>query len=166
MPIVRNGAIIEDPWVRLGDDAPLPSTGDVIIPPERLKAEWRAIAGREGRVGVALPNDASVDAFAPLLCRLALVVLEFPAFTDGRAYSQARRLRTAHGYTGELRAAGNVLADQAAFMVRVGFDSFEVSDGQPLETWKAALESMSLAYQHGYDGAAATRYRPTPPARA
>ena len=158
MPIISNGEIVEDAWILAGEDTELPSGADVILPLARLQADADAARHHVGRLGVLLPNDAELEEIADLLPRLALVVLEFPAFTDGRAYSQARRLRTQYAFTGELRASGNVLADQAAFMTRVGFDSFDVADGQPLETWRDALAAMTGAYQQGYRGGAATRY--------
>ena len=65
------------------------------------------------------PDEAHLD-------RLAVVALVFPSFRDGRAYSQARLLRERHNYRGELRATGQVLRDQFLFMLRAGFDSFEV----------------------------------------
>lgn len=157
MPIISNGEIVEDSWVLADDDAPLPSGADVILPLARLTAETTEAQSHNGRIGVVLPNDAELEEIADLLPRLALVVLDFPAFTDGRAYSQARQLRTQYGFTGELRASGNVLADQAAFMTRVGFDSFDVAGGQALETWRDALSAMTRAYQQGYRGGA-TRY--------
>ena len=159
MPIISNGETVNDPWVMLDDDAALPAEGDVILSLERLKAEQGAIAGRKGRTGVVLPNAADMADLDALPGSLSLVVLEFPAFTDGRAYSQARQLRTKLGYRGELRASGDVLADQAAFMVGVGFDSFEIAPDQSLDVWTRASRSMSLAYQRGYEGGAATRYR-------
>lgn len=165
MPLIKDGRFIEDGWVQIEGDATLPGDRDVILPLDRLKAEGAAIAARNGRTGVALPNDADPDEIAPFLASLDLVVLTFPAFTDGRAYSQARLLRTKLGFTKELRATGDVLADQAAFMQQVGFDTFEVSGNQPLETWLEALETMSLTYQRGYAGGARTRYPSTQGAR-
>lgn len=74
---------------------------------------------------VSLANTDPVEDLTPHVDRLRLVVLEFPKFSDGRAYSQARLLRGRLGYRGELRATGDVPQDQAAFMLRCGFDSFE-----------------------------------------
>ena len=162
MPLIRDGAFADDPWVALDDESPLPGDRDVIVSLDRLKAESGRIAGRNGRTGVALPNDADPREIADLLAHLDLVALHFPAFTDGRAYSQARQLRIQLGFAGELRATGNVLADQAAFMLRVGFDSFEVGDDVSPETWNRAASAMSLAYQRGYDARLALRKKAPP----
>ena len=74
---------------------------------------------------ITLANTDEVTALGDRLVGVQLVVLNFPKFTDGRAYSQARLLRERLGYTGELRATGVVLRDQLPFLLRCGFDSFE-----------------------------------------
>ncbi len=164
MPVIRDGQIVEDGWRLLAEDEALPSDGDVIVPLERLLAEPDALTGRTGRNGVLVPNAADLTELDPLLAQLDLVALEFPAFTDGRAYSQARKLRSELGYTGELRASGEVMADQALFLIGVGFDSFEITGKQCLETWEKASRAISLSYQEGYQGPGATRYGEGPPA--
>ena len=68
------------------------------------------------------PGDDARD-LLPHLARLQLIEVNFPLFGDGRGYSAARILREA-GYQGEIRAVGEVLVDQIAFMRRCGFDSF------------------------------------------
>ena len=85
----------------------------------------------------------------PHLDRLALIEIAFPKYRDGRGYSSARILREA-GYTGELRAQGDVLVDQIAFMKRCGFDSF--SPEAPLN--QADVEAALSRYDHVYQGAA------------
>src|SRR5476649_2735616 len=72
-----------------------------------------------------LANIEDVEKLGARLDGVKLVVLEFPKFTDGRAYSQARILRERLGYTGELRASGAVFLDQLPFLLRCGFDAFE-----------------------------------------
>ena len=168
MPLIRNGEIIADTWTRLDDDAALPGDGDVILSLGRLKRDADRIAKRSGGTGVILPNSAQVEEIEALLPYLSLIALEFPSPTDGRAYSQARQLRVKLGYTGELRAIGVVLADQAVFMRRVGIDAFETDSRQSLGTWTKALHAITLAYQRGYDGDATTRDRGrhSAPARA
>lgn len=152
MPLIRDGEIIEDTWTRLGDDDVLPEDGDAIVSHDRLRDETDAVLWRKGRTGVALTNSEDPAELEPLLGDLDLIALEFPAFTDGRAYSQARLLRSKLGYTGELRATGQVLADQAPLMLSCGFDTFEVDDSQNLETWRRAASAMTLTYQRAFAG--------------
>lgn len=100
---------------------------------------------------LVISNDAAVADIACDLNGFDVIILDFPAFKDGRAYSQARLLRSRFGYTGEIRARGNVLRDQIAFMVRCGFNAFEV-DGLDAASADAALHELSFAYQAAADG--------------
>lgn len=86
----------------------------------------------------------------PFLDRLTLVEVNFPAFTDGRGYSAARILREA-GYTGELRAVGEVLVDQLAFMRRCGFDSFAPDRPVDETDARAAFARWPQVYQPAAD---------------
>jgi uncharacterized protein (DUF934 family) len=101
----------------------------------------------------AVRLDPADDARAllPFLDRLALVEVAFPAFRDGRGYSSARILRES-GYTGELRAAGDVLVDQLAYMRRAGFDSFAPAAPIDGAAAKRALARYPAAYQRAADG--------------
>lgn len=80
------------------------------------------------RIGVEILPGESLDAILPFLSRLRLIALAFPAYNDGRSYSKAALLRTRHGYTGALRATGDVLFDQISHMLRCGFSELEVSN--------------------------------------
>ncbi len=157
MPLLRDGQITQDTWTALDDADELPGEGDVIVSYERLQKDAGLLAARKGRTGVTIENSFDPGELEAHLAHLELIALDFPAFTDGRAYSQARQLRTKHGFRGELRATGNVLADQAAFLARVGFDSFEINAAQSIDVWNKAVGSMSVAYQRGYDGKQAIR---------
>ena len=84
------------------------------------------------------------------LGRLALVEVNFPAFGDGRGYSSARILREA-GYEGELRAVGDVLVDQLAYMRRCGFDAFEPDQQLDKDDVIAAFERWPEVYQIAAD---------------
>jgi uncharacterized protein (DUF934 family) len=148
MPLLKNAGFVQDDWTHLGADDPLPAAGDVVVPFGRLLKDWEQLLKHDGRLGAVLPNVERAEALTLFLPRLALIVLPFPAFTDGRAYSLARKLREI-GYTGELRATGNVLPDQLQFMRQVGFESFDVADRFSSETWLKASRQFSLAYQRG-----------------
>jgi uncharacterized protein (DUF934 family) len=148
MPLLKKNTFITDSWTHLADDAALPATGAVTVTFERLEKEWDSLARYTGLLGVRLANTAKAQNLAPYISQLALIVLPFPAFNDGRAYSIARQLRL-DGYRGELRATGNVLPDQLQFMQQVGIDAYDVSERFPLEAWQRASKQMSLAYQRG-----------------
>lgn len=108
-----------------------------------------AFLDQSNATAVRLEPDDDARALIPHLDRLALIEIAFPKYRDGRGYSSARILREA-GYTGELRAQGDVLVDQIAFMKRCGFDSF--APETPLN--QADVEAALSRYDHVYQGAA------------
>jgi uncharacterized protein (DUF934 family) len=148
MPLLKNNAFVYDEWTNLNEEEATPEGGKIIVSFARLTKEWDSLAKFPGVLGVKVENTERVEALAPYLSQIGIIVLAFPAFTDGRAYSVARGLRL-DGYRGELRAEGNLLPDQLQYMRQVGFDSFEVNDRFPLQSWQAAANQMSLAYQRG-----------------
>ena len=152
MPLVRNGRIAEDRYVRVLDDAPLPDGVPLIVPAARLLADAAELARREAPVGVLWPNDRRVSELAPHLDWLALVALVFPKFKDGRAYSQARQLRERYGFRGELRATGEILRDQFLFLERAGFDSLEVKKATDAAAFEETSRRYSVFYQPTGDG--------------
>jgi len=152
MPLVKNGKITDDAFVRVADDAPLPSDGAILISAARFLEDPEAISGRLGKTGVVWPNSRDVDDLVPYLDRLAAVALVFPTFRDGRAYSQARLLRERFLYRGELRATGQVLRDQFVFMLRAGFDAFEVKKEADAEVFAQTAKRYSVFYQPTGDG--------------
>jgi uncharacterized protein (DUF934 family) len=103
---------------------------------------------------VVWPNNRDLDVLLPHLDRLAVVALVFPSFRDGRAYSQARLLRERYDFRGELRATGDVLRDQFQFLMRAGFDSFEVKKPADALVFAKAAARYSVFYQQSADGRA------------
>jgi uncharacterized protein (DUF934 family) len=152
MPLVKAGQIVDDPYVRVLDDAPLPDDGPVLLTARRFVADANELAQRDGRIGVLWPNDRKVAELAPWLDRLALIALVFPKFRDGRAYSQARLLRERYGFRRELRATGEILRDQFQFLLRAGFDSFEVKKPDDARVFAEAAARFSVFYQPSADG--------------
>ena len=149
--LIRDRAISADDYTDLADDQPLPAGGRCIVPLARWQAE-QASAGPAPGIGVRLPNTADVVQAWPLLQDRPLIVLEFPAFPDGRAYSQARSLRDRLGYRGELRAVGAaVVLDQLQSLQRCGFNSFVLRADQDAQACVALLKAELLAYQKAAD---------------
>jgi uncharacterized protein (DUF934 family) len=154
MPLVEGGRIVEDRYVHVADEAPIPDRVPVIVPATRFLADANELTRRDGSLGVAWPNDRRIAELEPWLSHLALVALNFPKFRDGRAYSQARLLREHYGFRGTLRATGDVLRDQFHVLVRAGFDSFAVKKTADALVFAEVLARYSVVYQPGADGRA------------
>jgi uncharacterized protein (DUF934 family) len=137
-----------------------PESGNHPAPPDSGfdRASARP-SGNDRRIGVIWPNNRDVDDLVPYLDRLAAVALVFPTFRDGRAYSQARLLRERFGYRGELRATGQVLRDQFVFMLRAGFDAFEVKKDSDAAAFASTVQRYSVFYQPTGDGRVTALHR-------
>lgn len=149
MALINLSGIATGDWTFVADDAPLFDLAEAVVSLERLLAEGTALAADAVHLGVVLRPDDAVEALGPHLADLAFIAITFPQFTDGRGYSQAHRLRQEFGFQGELRAIGDVLADQAWFMARAGFDTLELAPGVDPATVKSVLERYKFAYQPG-----------------
>ena len=152
MPLVRDGKIAVDAFVHVADDAPIPDDGAILVSSARFLEDPQGLSRRAGKTGVVWPNNRDVDDLVPYLDRLAVVGLVFPTFRDGRAYSQARLLRERHGFRGELRATGQVLRDQFVFMLRAGFNAFEVKKDSDAQAFVSTAKRYSVFYQPTGDG--------------
>lgn len=118
-------------------------------PHEEPAVTLDAFLGQTNATAVRLESDEDARKLLPHLGQLALIEIAFPKFRDGRGYSAGRILREA-GYTGELRAQGDVLVDQIPLMRRCGFDSFT-----PEVAIDEAVLARSLSrYDHAYQRAA------------
>jgi uncharacterized protein (DUF934 family) len=152
MRLIKGGAFAEDVYTAVADDAPLPETGPFVVTLARFQKDRDNILARNAPIGVRLASADSPETLAEDLERISLVVLSFPYFKDGRAFSWARMLRSRLGFKGEIRGCGHFLFDQIAFMNRSGFDTFEVPDDFTLEQFQRALGEISVAYQPSIDG--------------
>lgn len=130
------------PFLRFRDDDPV---GDPAVTVDAFLGQGNATAVR------IEPGDDTRE-LLPHLDRVALVEVNFPTFGDGRGYSVARILRE-EGYTGELRAVGDVLVDQLAYMRRCGFDAFEPDEPLNAGDVETALGRFPHACQQAADSA-------------
>ena len=108
------------------------------------------LADQTNALAVRIEAGDDARALIPHLDRLALIEVSFPSFRDGRGYSAGRVLREA-GYTGELRAAGDVLVDQLPLMRRCGFDSFAPEAEIDTDTLQRSLDRYDHRYQRAAD---------------
>lgn len=105
-----------------------------------VREQWPAKGSEAYKpVGVILPNDADIEVLEQDIAKLDLVVLQFPKWTDGRAYSQARILRARYRFGGEVRASGDVLVDMMPLLARTGFDAVVLRGDQDRATAERTL---------------------------
>lgn len=152
--ILHGGELVEDDWTVIEDGRTEleAAGGKVIVTLARWRAERETLLARHSAVGVLVPNTADIEAVYPEIADRALIALQFPAFTDGRALSQAVVLRKRLGYRSELRAVGDVIRDLVFWLGRCGFDSIVPRKGQNLEACREALGELKVAYQAAADG--------------
>ena len=143
-------SLANDRFTQVADEEPLPG-GDVIISLTRFQAEGDRLLSEGRAVGVRVEAGEEIEGLAYDLPRIAVVALAFPKFRDGRHYTNARLLRERFDYRGEVRAVGDVLREQAMFMVRCGFDAFEPADDSGPDEWLAATRRFTHVYQRAAD---------------
>lgn len=157
--LIKHGVATTDSWQILDlaagespETVALPD-GDIIFPLAVWQARKDEIVSRP-TIGLLLQPADRVEEVAGELASFNLIAVNFPKFVDGRGYSTAALLRQRYGYTGELRAVGDVLHDQLFFMRRVGFDSYALKDGKSLDYAIAAgFKPFTEAYQGATDQA-------------
>ena len=152
MALIKDGKLVADTFVDASGAEAIPPTGAVLVTFDQWQAQRAALLARGTPLGVRLHSDQPPALIAADLPHFALVALEFPKFRDGRAYSYARLLRERYGFTGELRAIGDVLLEQLFFMLRTGFNAFEIQGDDPLRAYGTALGDVSVWYQPTGDG--------------
>ena len=146
--LIRNGQVAENHWLLVEMDAGLDNvegtdTGQkVMVPLAMWLAEKESLAGCDKDIGVWLDSEDDPYLLAEDVASLPLIALRFPSFRDGRPYSAAAILRERMGYTGELRAIGEVLRDQLYYMQKCGFDSFELAEGVKVEDALSAFNDF------------------------
>ena len=141
-------SIEDDGWLLLSESgSDIWPDGDFIVPLSDWLARSETLKARSGRTGVWLAPADDTLTLKDRLDGLALIAVEFPKFTDGRGYSHATLLRRRLGWTGELRAFGEVLRDQIFYMTRTGFDVFAVPAGFEAASLVTGLNDFSVAYQ-------------------
>jgi uncharacterized protein (DUF934 family) len=117
-------------------------------------------------VDFVLANDVDVESIEADLDRYAGIALVFPKWVDGRAYSQARLLRSRYRFKGEIRATGEVLADMMPLLARTGFDAAAMRADQSQEVAEHALSFFADGHYQGDVLEPLPRFRRTPEAGA
>ncbi len=142
----ETGFVGNDPWVIETDELKAGEDDKVLLPLDQLIE--RAENSNDVGLGVLIKPADDVRKLEPYLYRLEIVAVEFPAFSDGRAFSHASLLRDRLAYKNELRAVGDVLIDQIPLMLRCGVDSFAVKNATALKRLEEGrLPGIAVHYQ-------------------
>lgn len=145
--LIEDGRVVTDDWTLIEDGADAADSNRIIVPAAFAAAHAIQLFRNDREIGVWLAGDAEPDEIVGLLNRIKLIAIRFPAFNDGRGLSLAVLLRNRYGFTGELRAIGEVHEDLLHYMRRCGFDSFQLPDGRDPAVALSALHSLSDFYQ-------------------
>lgn len=154
--IIKNKAIVADDWtvLRLQEqETPenvIVAAGKVIMPLQVWQAQRAALQDRK-EIGVWLASDERPEELKGDIEKFSVIAVDFPKFSDGRGYSIAFNLRARLGYSGELRAIGDVLRDQLFYLQRVGFDAFAPRPDRKIEDVIKGLSDFSEVYQTSFD---------------
>lgn len=152
--IIKQGQVVDETWHLLPKTATLDELSncdDYIVPLGLWRDHATALKARDGGLGVWLDADEEAEEIGDEVASFQVIALNFPAFTDGRNYSNARLLRDRYGFKGELRAIGDVLRDQLFYLHRCGFDAFAVRpDKDPYEALEG-LRDFAVTYQAATD---------------
>ncbi len=148
--IIRNGAIVSDSYQLVTEIGELPNS-DIIVSFAVLQQQSTIVLAHSHKKGVMLKPDQHPELIAEHLPHLDIIALDFPAFADGRGYSYAVLLRQRYGFTGELRATGDIFKDNLFYLKRCGFDSFAVRADKDINIALQGLNDFSLGYQASVD---------------
>jgi len=151
MTLLSLNGTVPGNWTMIGDDTTPDEGANVAVTLARLKRDMDETLVRAGAIGVIIDTETPYTDLAPYMNKLSFVGIDFPAFTDGRGFSLAVRLRKDLSFKGEIRATGHAIPDQALFLLRAGFDSAEVSD-ERTAAFEAALSRFASFYQADYQG--------------
>lgn len=152
MAVIRRGSLVRDDWHHADAPDGFDYDGPIFASLADWRSSFRRLTARNRPTGLRLQNDEAPEDAEDLLALVDAIALEFPKFTDGRAYSQARILRDRYDYKGEIRACGEVLPDQVLLMARCGFDTFELPDNAREDTYLQAFETFGVFFQSASDG--------------
>lgn len=137
----KDGTIVNNSYQLIAEDGQIPA-GDVVI----TTAQLELLGQIQGKKALYITVEDSPEVHDFPLAELDSIFIEFAGFNDGRGYSFAALLRR-QGFTGELRAIGDVFKDVLNYLKRSGFDSFVIKEGKDVEEAAQGLKDFTRPYQ-------------------
>ena len=146
MALVKNKQITQDNWQDLA--AEQTAQANSIVSLEYWQQNKLTLIASQQPIGLKVSGEVAAESFIDALEHVALIAVEFPVFSDGRGYSLAKTLRDKYNFSGEIRATGDVLPDQALYLSRVGFDALLLKSDASAELAIEKLTEFSVYYQN------------------
>lgn len=146
MQLIKDKQVIQDIWAFIADDAALKEDYNIISLARWQNADREALQSTE-HLGLRLESDVVIEDIVADLAHFALIELHIPVFTDGRAFTHARLLRSRYNFSGDIRVSGDFMRDQVFYLNRVGVSSFILSDQENAQEVIAAMDDFSVNYQ-------------------
>jgi len=148
--LIDQKASLENTWTLLQDSSADFSQSNIMIPAIYWLENESDFIGRDD-ISIWFAGDADLSLFKGKLSQFSVIGINFPAFADGRGYSLARLISEREGYTGELRAIGDVLIDQLFFMKRCGFNTYLLKEGLAADKAINYFSTFNAPYQLAAD---------------
>ena len=145
MQLIKDKQVTQDDWAYIFDETPL-KADYIIVSLVRWQQEREQLS-KVKHLGLRLEPDVVLEDIANDLSHFQLIELYFPVFTDGRAFTHARLLRSRYGYTGDIRASGDFMRDQVFYLNRVGVSSFELNDHDNAQQVIQSMDDFSVDSQ-------------------
>ena len=154
--LIKDGKLTNDRWILVkeasneGILSALPFKS-IMVPLRFWKLYQSELEEYTGEVTIWLDSNERLADIPGNINQFPLIALNFPIFSDGRSYTNARELRESYGYEGEIRAIGDVLRDQIYYMHRCGFNAFSLRFDQDTEACLSAFNDFTTGYQASID---------------
>ena len=145
MQLIKDKQVTQDSWVYIVDETPL-KADYIIVSLVRWQQERNQLS-KVKHLGLRLESDAVLEDIVDDLSHFQLIELYFPVFTDGRAFTHARLLRSRYGFAGDIRVSGDFMRDQVFYLNRVGVSSFELNDQDNAQEVIQSMDDFSVDYQ-------------------
>ena len=149
--MLKDGNVVDNSWRLVEANAETLPQGDILISTGQWLEHQDMLINRAGAVGVWIDSHEEIEDFATGIMDLPVIAINFPKFVDGRGFSLARLLRERYGYSGEIRALGEIIRDQLFLMQRCGFNAFAFDTELDLAEASKSLQDFSDAYQVAVD---------------
>ena len=147
--LFRGHKVEEDTYLAVEGDQPIPDGEDILVSLTVFHDHLDVLRVRNsGRLGVFVEAGEEIESLSQHLDLIDLIGLDFPGFADGRSFSKARLLKDRYGYTGEVRAIGDIRIDQVGHMRRCGFDTLLVAHAPTVKSLTEIKDpALSIHYQ-------------------